>query len=359
MKRWVKRAATGLLGLGLLALAGLGAVLGAEAWNAAPTLPPWAPSPPYWLGRTLNALPGNSVETVPWSWLRHAVRSPQRAAAVPPWTAMQVRALTDLSAGGYQGWTDGRDGRLALHGHACTAADPLVSLTLNSGTGPVVVELRYLNLTEVANGVGYTLPVTLIEAPLPPGEYASTATSRCRSGSEANHPLGAVHVLAAPGNSAGLEVWSATSLGHVGRPSELVLFNPGPSTVRLEKAWFAPAAASTGMVYAGAGSLQAVLLWRVGLSEPAGADPSRLSPWDAAYRAPDDARNLRLRPANDLALEVGPNEYALIVVTNASFHQTRPARPLLFFPLIEYVTDAGEQGGLLLRDQLMAGWSDP
>jgi len=370
-----------------VAFASVGLLLGAEAWNGARSLPPWAPTPPYWLGRALKLLPGDGVETLPTTWLRLTVRSPQPAAALPPWTAIHVRVLTDLSPGGYQGWTDGDTGRLALHGHPCTEEDPLVALTLNGGAGEVAVGLRHLNLTEVVNGAGYAVPVTLIEAPLPPGEYAPTATSRCRSGREARHTLGAAKVLAAPSNPAGLEFRSAGSLGHAGLPAELVLFNPGPSTVRLKAAHFAPAAASTGHVLAGAGSLELVARWRAGLSAGAPAAgagaagngaagngaagngasvaPStttatdHLSPWDAAYRAQDDPRNLRLRPAHDLGLDVAPNEYALIAVTGASFHETRPALPQLFYPLVEYVTAAREPGGLLLRDELMVGWSGP
>jgi len=362
VKPRLRRTAAWLLGLGAVTFASLGLILGAEAWNAARNLPPWAPSPPYWLGRALKLLPGDGVETLPGKWLRQIVHTPQPAPTLPPWTARHVRAITELSPGAYQGWTDGSDGRLALTGHPCTAEDPLVALTLKSGTSEVAVGLRDLRLTEVGNAAGYTLPVTLIEAPLPAGEYAPTATSRCRSGHEARHTLGAATVLAAPSNPAGLELRSSNSLGNAGLPAELVLFNPGPGAVRLTNARFAPTAASTGKVLAGAGSLELVARWRAGLGATASATATatdNLSPWDAAYRAADDARNLLLRPTHDLALDVAPNEYAIIAVTAASFHETRPPRPQLFYPLVEYVTAASEPGGLLLRDELMVGWSGP
>lgn len=396
VRRCLRRAAVWLLALGGVALTSLGLALGAEAWTGARSLPPWAPSPPYWLGRALTLLPGDGIETLPMKWLRLSARWPRPAVALPPWTALQVRALTGLSPGGYQGWTDGHDGRLALHGHPCTAEDPLVALTLNLGAGEVPVGLRHLSLTEVANGAGYTLPVTLIEAPLPAGDYAPTATARCRSGREARHALGAAQVLEAPGNPAGLELRSASSLGHAGLPAELVLFNPGPGAVRLEAAHIGPRAASSGRVLAGAGSLELVARWRAGIATgaltgagavaagpraagtgatgaaapvtgatgavaltapPAAVATDHLSPWDAAFRTQDDPRNLLLRPAHDLALDVAPNEYAIIAVTTASFHETRPALPQLFYPLVEYVTDALEPGGLVVRDELMAGWS--
>lgn len=334
----------------------------AEAWNGARNLPPWAPSPPYWLGRALKLLPGDDVETLPTKWLRLSLRWPRPAVALPPWTTLQVRSLTGLSPGGYQGWTDGHDGRLALHGHPCTAEDPVVALTFNRGAGEVAVALRHLSLTEVGNGAGYTLPVTLIAAPLPAGDYAPTATARCRSGREARHALGAAEVLETPGNPAGLEFRSAGSLGHAGLPAELVLFNPGPGAVRLKAAHVGPAAASTGKVLAGAGSLELVARWRSGIAAGALAGPGatdHLSPWDAAYRAEDDPRNLLPRPTHDLALDVAPNEYAIIAVTTGSFHETRPALPQLFYPLVEYVTDSLEPGGLVLRDEVMVGWSGP
>jgi hypothetical protein len=117
-----------------------------------------------------------------------------------------------------------------------------------------------------------------------------------------------------------------------------------------------PRAAGTGATGAAApvtGATGAVAL----TAPPAAVATDHLSPWDAAYRAEDDPRNLLPRPTHDLALDVAPNEYAIIAVTTASFHETRPALPQLFYPLVEYVTDALEPGGLVVRDELMAGWS--
>jgi hypothetical protein len=216
-----------------------------------------------------------------------------------------------------------------------------------------------------------------VTAPLPPGEYSAGAAARCRSGEETLHQLGAVRIVALPADSAGIAV-SASSTPSGAVPAVLSVLNLGHRPARLTRVEYAPEVAATGRVIAGAGSVEQVARWRASLfgSGPAVLDPAspdalatgaaQTNPTATGRASTDDfgpptvaSQALRARPAANLDLLLEPGQAALVVVTTASLHPTRPSRPVLFRPLVLYETAAGERGGVLLRDRLAVGWTGP
>lgn len=348
----------------------------AEVWTGAATLPAWAPPAPYRLGRALATLP--FAGSPAWTWVRrHVVGVSRWPTAVAPWSNTGVPHESALGPGAYLGWSDGVRGSVTFHGHACSASDPLVVLTLILGDTRVELERGAVVVSDDDVGIGYRLPLTTVTAPLPPGEYSAVAAARCRSGEETLHQLGAVRIVALPADNAGIAV-SASSTPSGGVPAVLSVLNLGLRPARLTRVEYAPAVAATGRVIAGAGSVEQVARWRASLfgSGPAVLDPPSLDAWPTGTSqtdptatgraatdggpepsAPDQA--LRVRPAASLDLTLEPDQAALIVVTAASLYPTRPSRPVLFRPLVLYETAAGEPGGVLERDRLAVGWTGP
>lgn len=348
----------------------------AEVWTGAGILPSWAPRAPYRLARALPTLP--FAGSPAWAWVRrHVVGVSRWPTAAAPWSNAGAPSEPALGPGAYLGWSDGVRGSITFHGHACSASDPLVTLTLSLGDTRIELERSAVVATDDDVGIGYHLPLTTVTAPLPPGEYSAGATARCRSGEETRHQLGAVRIVARPADSAGLVV-STSSTPSGGVPAVLSVFNLGHRPARLTRVEYAPEVAATGQVLAGAGSVEQVARWRASLfgSEPGGSDPTspdalppgatQTNPTASGGASADGSgprtaadQALRVRPAASLDLTIEPDQAALIVVTTASLYPTRPSRPVLFRPLVLYETAAGEQGGMLVRDRLAVGWTGP
>ena len=153
----------------------------------------------------------------------------------------------------------------------------------------------------------------------------------------------------------------------------LVISNDGAETVTLTSLDYAPAASATGTVRAASGDRRYVPLWlgeaysapRTQTSAttgnpltgqpPAGrdsgppatrpligaVDPAELTPWDAAYLDPADARNLRDHDADRLDLVMRPGEVAVIVVDHRALVRTLLPRPALLYPVLSYVVGTG------------------
>ncbi len=354
-----------MLGLVLAVPVALALIVGAlafsEVWAGAATLPRWAPRAPYWVARALPALP--FADSPAWAWVRrYVVGVSRRPTTVAPWSGASAPSQAALGAGAYLGWSDGVSGGITLHGHACSASDPLVALTLLLGATRVELERDAVHATDEDVGVGYELPLTTVSAPLPPGDYAAGALARCRSGAEVRHQLGAVRVVAPPDDLAWLALTvSSTPSGDV--PAELSVVNLGLHPVRLTRIEYAPAVAATGEVIAGAVSAEQVAAWRARLRGGPGSPASPTSPSIAsvvtAPPAEDGPQGLRARSATDLDLVVEPGQAAIILVTAKSLHPTRPPRPVLSHPLVLYETATGEEGGLLVRERLIVGWTGP
>lgn len=333
------------------------AIMAADIWLAAATLPSWMPAPPHWLARAMYALPFTHAKA--WEHA-HGLLAGGRALALAPWAVQHVRTQALLSHGSYQGWSDGESGSLVLYGHACSEDDPPVALSLTAAGRTVTVERGAFRTVEADLGTPYAMPLTLIAAHLPPGDYAPSATARCRSGTEAHHALGAVRIVAQPPNGAGLSA-TLRLAPVVGVAAELVVYNPGPGAVTLRAVEYAPAWAAAGEVLGAAGRREMIYGWReatwpVALPGRGGTEEAELTPWHFAYQAPDDPRALRSRDPRALDLRLRGGEYAFLLLDQRSFRPTRPMRPAIFHPLVRYETETGRLDGVLVREPVAVGW---
>lgn len=267
-----------------------------------------------------------------------------------------------LASGIYLGWSDGNSSRLLLHGAGCREAatgDSVASLTFMGPTDTLTVGSS--GVSEILADVDFRELQPLIEVELPPVEPTifDRAVLRCRSGVESTARMSLrLERIAAPqpqADGAGLTLFGPSYAPAVGL-MEFTLLN-GDRPVRLTSFEYAGADVSTGLIRAAAGHRESVALWR-GLVHGPGHNrpgPDEVTPWDAAYQSPADARYLRERRADALDLEIGPYEAAFLVVDGRSFRTTATRLPLVLFPLVRYESARG--AGVLAAREPAFGWS--
>lgn len=333
------RLALGAPPAALAALALLGA---AERWAGATELPAWLPPAPYRVGRLLAALPspGGAMALLGY----HGERAPALAATATPWPYLAQRTGNALGPGSYLGFNAPAGSVLTLFGHPCSSADPVVSLTLRSPAGPVVLPASALVTESSDLGTGHLTPTTRTLAALPPGDYAPRALARCRSGAERVHQLGALSVVEALPNPALLGALLAAHPGG-GVYAELIVINPGLTPVTLTRLDYAPAGAATGAVIGATGRPEEIPAWRAAsLATDGPPEPAPVTP----------LRELR---ADSLGLLLEAGEYAFLAVNAGSYHRTRPALPALSHPVLHYVLQDGTPGAVVVPEDVGVGWT--
>lgn len=353
--------------VGLLALApfAAGITLAAEAWAGSATLPPWLPAAPAWVGRLLHALP--LTHSGAWKQLRVRTSNllPQPSSLPDPRLGYHPSQST-LSPGSYHGWSDGTTAQLVLYGHACSADDPLTSLSLEGKQGWTEVERASLDPLLLDVGSSYPMAVTRVTKPLMEGSYGPRALARCRSGAEWLHQIGAVEVSTLPPNPAGLLIESVTA-PLVGLYSELFLLNPGPHAATVRGVSYGPTSRITGDVLA-----LAPPVGEVARIEQLVGDRRLLDPEEGRVVTGDDpglppngtgrigaTSGWPVRAADDLFEVLEPGGTMLLVIYSDSFYAAHPRLPALFHPVVRYELPDGTVGAVTDGERTSAGWSPP
>ena len=193
----------------------------------------------------------------------------------------------------------------------------------------------------------------------------SRLTVGCRSHAAASARLGDAAVALIPGTGSASDP-AVTGIAVTARPvppasdllGVLVLSNDTDEPLIVHSLRYAPRDSATGNVLAAAGDRAMVPAWLgavfgapTGRSLAGTVDPAVLTPWDAAYQAPEDPGALRRRNADDLDLLLLPGGMALIAVDQRSLAPTLVTRPALLYPVIGYA------GGVSGDDSDHITWS--
>ncbi len=257
-------------------------------------------------------------------------------------------ATPALLSGTYLGWSTSTDSRLLLYGRGCRANaedDSVVSLLLSGANQQILLPKQAVTSLDLDFGAAGFHPVLLVDLTGGESWHFDRAVLRCRSGKEFAASLGTVSVLAVRQSAAAVTLEANAQYASDQLFAELLIHNHSGGTLRLSSVQYAPLARATGRVQAAAGSYAQLSLWRSLIYDPrlAPLDAATLSPWDAAFQHPDDARRLLPRSTDAIGMEVASGEIAVIYLELSSLQPNRYIEPVLVYPVVEIVTGRGSQ----------------